>query len=64
MKNSIKKVQSGALDTWRVFMYFPSELYFKYKREAPTKGYTKNELKNDHHVKDYIISLLEKGGQL
>ena len=56
----MKKVQARSnVDTWRVYMFFPSDLYFGLKRKAPTKGYTKRELDNDHHVKDYIVSLLE-----
>lgn len=57
-KKLIKKIQSECADTWRVYMYFPSKLYFDLKLEAPEEGYTKRELYYDHHVKDYIISLL------
>lgn len=55
----MKRVQTDCKDTWRVYMSYPSELYFKLKAKAPKEGYTKRELDNDHHVKDYIISLLE-----
>ena len=55
----MKKVQTSSKDTWRVYMFFPSDLYFSLKRKAKTEGYTKRELESDHHVKDYIISLLE-----
>jgi hypothetical protein len=55
----MRKIQSNVKNTWRVYMFFPSHLYFKLKRKAPIEGYTKRELDNDHHVKDYIVSLLE-----
>ena len=41
-------------------MWFPSSLYFGLKAKAPREGYTKKELDSDHHVKDYIVALLEK----
>ena len=56
----MKKVQDAGMDSWRVYMFFPSDLYFTLKRKAPTKGYTKRELSYDHHVKDYIVSLLKE----
>ena len=59
----MKKVQTNSLDsdTHRAYMYFPADLYFRIKRSTSTKGYTKRELYYDHHVKDKIIELLEKG---
>ena len=56
----IKKTQIDYADSWPVYIYFPSDLYFTLKDKAPKEGYTKRELENDHHVKDYIVSLLEK----
>lgn len=56
----IKKTQVDRGDSWPVYMYFPSDLYFRMKRKVSEEGYTKRELQSDHHVKDYIISLLEK----
>ncbi len=52
--------QRAIKNTWRVYMFFPSDLYFGLRRKAPKKGYTKRELDNDHHVKDYIVYLLEQ----
>ena len=54
-----KKTQRDP-DGWPVYMHFPSDLYFRMKRKASEEGYTKRELDSDHHVKDYIISILEK----
>ena len=56
----MRKIQTEEPDTWRVYMYFPSALYAKFRREAPKEGYTKRELYYDHHVKDYLVSILEK----
>ena len=55
----MRKTQRHSKRTWRVYMFFPSDLYFELKRQAKTEGYTKKELDSDHHVKDLIISLLE-----
>ena len=56
----MRKIQSSSYkETWRVYMFFPRNLYFKLRQEAPKEGYTKKELDQDHHVKDYIISILE-----
>jgi len=56
----VKKTQNDGGDSWPVYMYFPSDLYFRMKWRVSEEGYTKRELDNDHHVKDYIVSLLEK----
>lgn len=55
----MRKTQTDRGDSWPVYMYFPSDLYFRMKRKVSEEGYTKRELQSDHHVKDYIISLLE-----
>lgn len=59
-EKTMKKEQHAGRDTWRVYMFFPSKLYFRLKSAAPKDGYTKRELDCDHHVKDYIISLLKE----
>ena len=56
----MKKTQIGPSKKWRVYMYFPKDLYFEMRSKAPTEGYTKREIYYDHHVKDYINSLLQK----
>jgi len=53
-----KKTQKD-IDGWPVYMFFPPDLYFEMKRKVSEEGYTKGELDSDHHIKDYIISVLE-----
>ena len=59
-RTKMRKVQTGPGSTWRVYMFFPSKLYYELGKKAPKEGYTKRELEYDHHVKDYLISLLEE----
>lgn len=48
----------------RIHIIIPWDVY-ALVRNAPKEGYTKREIENDHHIKDYIISLLKiyKGGR-
>jgi len=43
----------------RMCIVVPLELYLLFAKKAPTEGYTKREMENDHHVKDYMISILK-----
>ena len=45
-------------DGRRMNIILPWDVY-ALLRNAPREGYTKRDIENDHHIKDYLISLIK-----